>query len=227
LNPENKRAHGLIGHQYFMTQEFNKANKVFAECNSQQEDIMPISKKFAELKSDDKALLSIEQLAGLIDDVNDQFKRRHHLCERIVVWHMLARKKGKMDYGPVVEQLVAAWNGGGKGYSWKFNKKEESLKINGTGLKVLCADAEIGSGECLLRFLSIKKIDLSNTKFYRLSDLKGLRTLEELDIRNTLISQLRSLKEIPSLKKLIIGETQFSKKALSFIPEWVEVVSVD
>ncbi|NQZ58874.1 MAG: hypothetical protein HRT88_15590 [Lentisphaeraceae bacterium] len=223
INPDNHRARALIGHQYFMMQQFNKANEIFAQSDYKQEDLHLFSKKFALLKTDDKKLLTISQLASLIDHINDNFDRRHHLCERLVVWDRLQRDN-KYGYFPVIKELIASKNKGGQNYTFDFDLQSKKVKITGRGLTTLSEDTTIGSGRCLLRFLPIKTLDVSQTHFHNLWDIIALKDLETLDIRQTLVTRLEYLKELPKLKILILEKGQFSKRVLKWVPANVKII---
>ena len=178
------------------------------------------------MKPNDKDVLTLEQLVGLLSQIyNKKNHRRKHLSERMIAWDQQLRK-GRHDYGAAVQHLVVAWNNKGDklNYSWEYDLEKESLAIHGESLKVFSSDNSVGAGKCLLRFIGIKRLDISSTKLYRLEDIIGLNKLEELDIRNTLVTNLKALHKLPSLKRLVINQDQYSKKVLSKIPEWVRVL---
>jgi serine/threonine protein kinase len=221
LDPENKLAYGLIGHQYFMIQNFNQANKVFAVESFDQEDLMPISLKYSQIKKNDNELLTIEDFNKLLFDITST-RRRYYLSERMIEWDLRNRQL-KTDYTESVKIILNACNNF-REFTFKLDKSSMSLTLTGKNLKSLKLNDSFGSSKSLLRYLPLKKITLKDTKVDSLKDLSGLHYLESLDLSDNQMKSLDGLQELSSLKELLIKKGHYSAKELKQIPESINVI---
>ncbi|MCH2209403.1 MAG: hypothetical protein MK132_26555 [Lentisphaerales bacterium] len=221
IDPKNERALGLLGHQYFMTQRFNQANEIFAKSDFRQEDIYPISQKFAKLKRDEE-LLTVEQLTEFIQDVGKQHDRRQQLSERLLAWDAHKRKRS-INYLEPVRAILAIKNKGVRDFELDYNPIEKVLEVSGESLRRFADESRINLGSCVLRFLHIKNLILRNISRVDANQLNGLIHLEKLDVSQAKLMSAASLKNLPKLKKLIVKEGQLSNAQLKNIAEYMEV----
>ncbi|MCH2204959.1 MAG: protein kinase [Lentisphaerales bacterium] len=220
LDPGNKLAHGLIGHQYFMIQNFHKANAIFAEEPFDQEDLVPISQKFSKMKENDNKLLSIEDFNVLLSEIT-YTRRRYYLSERMIEWDQRNRLK-KADYTESVKTVLNAVNGF-KHYEFKLEKKTQFLTLKGQNLTQLKLPDSFGSAKSLLRYLPLKSLKLVNTQVMDPDQLAGLHSLEKLDLSQNKMRNLKDLENLSSLKELIVAEGQYTKREQNKIPASINV----
>jgi len=226
LNPLNKRAIGLKGHQYFVMQDFDTALKIFEQSDLMQEDLHKICYEVINEPKNQQKLISTEVLTRIIRSLPKKHKKRFHLCERLVAYDMLLRKDFA-GYPKVIEALLQVWNKTEhQSFTFNYNLTSKSLALHGSGLKILQADSAVGSGKSLIRFLDIETLDISETKVYDLNQISELIHLKKLDIRDTLITNLTPLKNLPALQTLVIKEGQFDSKALKSVPKKLSITVI-
>lgn len=222
IDPQNERALGLLGHQYFMTQRFNQANEIFAKSHFRQEDIYPISQKFAKLKRDDE-ILTVEQLTEFILDVGKEHSRRNQLSERLLAWDAHKRKKA-VNYLEPVRAMLSIKNKGVRDFELDYDPVEKVLKVRGESLRRFAEENKINLGRCVLRFLHIKTLIISDSPRVDANELYGLIHLETLDVSQSKLKSAASLKDLPKLKTLIVNEGQLSKMELKVLGQYMEII---
>jgi len=226
LDPMNAEANRVMGQLYIAIQRFGKANSYYDVYHGDSKDLYQASREFVHKEKNSDGLLRIEELPRLLHAIGQGDNPRSPLSERIIAYDMLKRQ-GDHNYGPSVKELLRNRN---KlvmkqvcDFSFDYDAAKKHVSIHGESLKTLRGDDWLASGKCLLRFLHIEHLDISNTSFYDLNDIKELIHVKTLDVRRTLVTDLEPLGNLPALSRLIIAEDQFSKEKLAKLHPNVQI----
>ena len=92
-------------------------------------------------------------------------------------------------------------------FKYDSNKKSLDLSSNPKLKSLFSISGAAIKDFCLLRYLYLSHLDVSNTGFQKLEDLNKQKLLT-LNLKNTPIESIDYLKSMPSLRKLILGENQ-------------------
>lgn len=203
-DPENQEVLMQLGFVHFIRNNFKLASYFFDQTNfGKVEDLKAISHKYHDVEE----LLPAQELIEIIKQLRRV--KRQNLYLYMYTYYVKKQK----DYQQVVEltKFLIEKRNKLEEMNFDYNKSDKALSMsNNRGLKSLLSISGNSIQDfCLLRYLDVEHLDLSNTGFKSLSDLEKLK-VSSLNLKNTAVENLEFLKSIPSLRKLILSEKQRS-----------------
>lgn len=217
----NSNALSNIGYNYFMMQDFSRANEYFRQSASGNQDLYRLSRKYETLKTGE--LLTLEQLADLIRDLYPHRSGRQAMMEKLIACDSALRQE-PADYSEVVCALLFGWNQHWTQGEFEYDSIDQSLKLSGDQLKVFARMLNYeSSGQSPLRYLNIRSLDVRGTGLHDLNEIRTLR-IEALDIRGTDIIDLKPISQFPLLKSLVLGSGQFTEFQLADLPRGLDLI---
>lgn len=178
--------------------------------------LVELAKKYEPLINKKTNKLDILNLSQLFDDISGNVENDFSICERMLAY---ASEKSKYtaSFGFAVKSLIKIlnpeWDGEGYGYSNNRNK----LELKSPQIKYLKGPDNKSSGQSVLRFMRIDRLNLRGSAIDDLSQLQSIK-IESLDIRDTPIDQLENLYKLKKLSELIVYEEQFRGGQLANLP---------
>ncbi len=166
---------------------------------------------------------SLQTMESIIDYFIKENKLGGHRKATIsqLISYDYYQRKNKQEYAPVLEKLLILFNPNWKDRTFHYNPTTQTLNLKGKGLNRI-ALIEYFDDSSFLRFLPVKRLDLSYTDFHYNAELSTLK-IEYLDISYTNSRNLESIRRIPQIKKLVIHKGQFSPEELKKLPNYVSV----
>jgi len=199
-DPNNSEAWLVKGYTHFICHQFKDAYFCFEKSGLEQtQKAMEISLKY----KDHQGMLSAEENVKLLKEFGDTSD-----LALTFIFLYDGETRSSYDHSLIVKYIVEYRNKADN-FKFYFDEKNHHLDLsNNVGLFDLVCDfeAELKSVS-LLKFLKLKSLDLTNTNFSNLNQLRGLE-LEELTLANTPVMDLRPLLDMKSLKKVILNKEQ-------------------
>jgi tetratricopeptide (TPR) repeat protein len=222
-NPDNEQAWAQKGFICFIMQRFSESSACFARGEGVYSDLKPLSRRYAEMKSDDESMTS-ERFAELVADVAGLRSNRSTMVELLLLYDFSIGgvSESHIDNVRTVLQIL---NPKWQSPVFQLTHREGRLLLGGDGLETLHLALHYGSGKNMLRTLRLKHLEFSDTD---LSDLRQLCFLPvgSLDISRTKIHSLEQLFTLKSLIELTIREGQFSPQEMASIHGSIKVITL-
>ena len=200
-DPENSEAWLVKGYTHFICHQFSDAYFSFKKSGLERiEKPMQISLKY----KDHKGLLSPKEHVEVLKEFGDT----SDLALTFIFLYDGETRTEAKDHSYIVKYLLEYRNKAAN-FRFKFNQFTQSLNLS-DNIGLFHLDSDFGADlkiSCLLKFLNLKTLDLTNTNFSNLNQIKEL-DLEELNLANTPVMDLRPLLNMESLKRVILDKAQ-------------------
>ena len=199
-DPNNKDAWLVKGYTHFICHQFKDAHYCFEKCGIPRvETAQKISLKYI----NNSGMLSPAENVKLLREFGDT----SDLVLSFIFLYDGETRKSTSDHSQLVKYFLEYRNSA-ENLKFEYDPKNNSLSLaNNVGLFNLNTDFDDTKDYCLLEFLKLKSLDLTNTNFSNLNQLKELE-LEDLNLANTQVMDLRPLLEMRTLKQVILNRNQ-------------------
>ncbi|MBF0198360.1 MAG: serine/threonine protein kinase [Planctomycetes bacterium] len=218
IKPNSNEAKYHQAEMFFISQDFPRSLGVLQDL-SNRSTMEKLSRRFQNASLNKEGLLEFSLFSDCILQLADN-EWNYFLIERMIAYDQQQRRES-VDYKPLVKATFMSqiW---GDDVNFKYDETTKSLSLQGQGIRSLLSHNKEQSGESILRFLDIVRLDLRGSKIQQLDELEGLLKLRELDIRNTSVKSVLPLNRFHVLN-LIINDGQFKKEQLDELEGWIEV----
>jgi serine/threonine protein kinase len=213
-------AHECMAELHFLCQNFSKARVHYEKSEHPPSSILKLCRRFAKLPKKSSELLSFEHFNELILQLSHN-EWNHFLIERMIAYDQQQRPQGQHYLEAVKATFLSMVFG--EITDFDFDREHKHLKIEGSGVKSLLSSNKEASGLSILRFLNPLSLDLSQTRFHSIPELKGFEQLRELNIRNTDVKEVSALNRFHILK-VHINEGQLDKEQKQGLGGWIELI---
>ena len=200
-DPENAEAWLVKGYTHFICHQYSDAYFCFKKSGLERaEKAMQISLKY----KDHKGVLRPNEHVNLLKDFGDS----SDLALTFIFLYDGETRTVAAEHSVIVKYFLEYRNKA-ENFRFKFNPSERSLDLS-DNIGLFHLDSNFGTDlkTCsLLKFLKLKSLNLTNSNFSNLNQIKELE-LEELNLANTPVMDLRPLLDMKSLKHVILDKEQ-------------------
>lgn len=169
---------------------------------------IPLVRAFPELSFSRRSRPGVEELADFFREARLVSPGQAERLERALAYDRDVRER-ESGYTPVVEGYLQYMHGGPEHLTLSYDPETATLSLwSDRGVRLAGQ-----FGNCLLRFLSFRCLELDIAGHFELADLNG-QSIESLDLsrcRNVALDRPVSL---PQLRKLLVHPGQLSPEAL-------------
>jgi serine/threonine-protein kinase len=226
LDPENNEPYDKLVYSLFIMHDFEEILKYRGKFKTghRNEDIFTASEKYKGRQTR-KKLLKVEDFREMLADLSvsgiSTGIKRTHLSEKMLAYY-LQKKGGQTNTIEGIKGVLKTWNPDWDFSGFDYNSETKELYVRSKYLKIFTYVPLAASGKCILRYLDIKNLILTNSGIYDLKQINDLK-ISVLDIRGTKINSLSALSKMGMLKSLIISRNQFPMEELESLPVHVKV----
>ncbi|MBT8042939.1 MAG: serine/threonine protein kinase, partial [Pontiella sp.] len=219
------------GNLHFVLQQFNAARECFESAgNTRRIDrLSELSRKYAEIKPNDRKRLTDQQLADLIRD--DMPSRQ--LTMYYLYYHHLRRRPASArpeEYlplaGAVLDKLNSSRRALNKPLELTETEDGNHLDLSRTPYRIFSMNIIGIYRRNVLSPLKLSSLDISNSKIESLSELRGLR-LDELRMVGVKVSSSKALyrqAQSLQLKRIVLTVDDYPKETIAELKKHMQVV---
>ena len=226
--PEKEWPYMQRGYVHFLMQNLQQAKVDFAINDDTARLFHNICKKYSSHAQSGK-LLEITTLVNLFEDL-----KSNNCYPQLMIMLLYdgAKRQSLTDHSRLIKQTLELYNRQWVVQKFNYDEKSATLHLGGKGLSRLCAYTKNFSlkkqpGDIiipLLKTLRLKKLDLSQSEIFNISELRGL-SITKLDLRHTLINSTKDISTIlPNLRELTITKGQFPKNDPIWTQKEIKVI---
>ncbi len=216
---------------HFVLQQFNAARESFAAAGNTRriDKLNELSRKYAEIKPNDRKRLTDQQLADLIrEDLPSRQLTMYYLY-----YHHLRRRPASAspeEYLPLAGAVLDKLNNSRRALSKPLVLTETGegnhLDLSRTGYRIFSMNIIGIYRRNVLAPLKLSSLDISESKLESLSELRGLK-LDELNMAGVKLSYPRGLYrqvEPLELKRIVLTVDDYPKKTITELKKHMQVI---
>lgn len=188
-------------------------------------EISQLCEKYAPLISAKTNQLTPINLAQLIGELKGKVKNHYSVGEKMLAY-VSEKSKYTASFGHVVKELIKILNPQWDGSGYEYSNNRNKLDLTSPQIKYLKGSDDESSGQSILRFMRIDKLNLKGSAVEDLAQLKSIK-IQTLDIRDTPIKDLNKLYTLKKLSELVGYEGQLDDKQISKLPRSIRVRVVE
>ena len=200
-DPDNSDAWLVKGYTHFICHQFSEAYYCLKKSGLERvEKPMQISLKY---KDHQGMLPPREHVQAL-----KEFGSTSDLALTFIFLYDGETRTEAKDHSHIVKYFLEYRNKANN-FRFQYDQTNRSLDLS-DNIGLFHLDSILGTELktfCLLKFLKLQSLNLTNTNFSNLNQIKELE-LEELNLANTPVMDLRPLLDMKSLKRVILDEAQ-------------------